>query len=100
MCSCGVGSGDRLDETVCAFDAGPATTAARLDNVRCELGTGGVPVRRALPRPVPHLLCNRQVLHVVLDGLEELTLQLIRVAEVRVLLAFPRPVDHLLCHFD
>jgi hypothetical protein len=40
------------------------------------------------------------VLHVVLDGLEELTLQLIRVAEVRVLLAFPRPVDHLLCHFD
>jgi hypothetical protein len=28
-----------------------------------------VPVRHALPRPVAHLLCNHQVLRVVLDGL-------------------------------
>jgi hypothetical protein len=28
-----------------------------------------VPVRLALPRPVAHLLCDRQLLRVVLDGL-------------------------------
>jgi hypothetical protein len=35
-----------------------------------------VRVRHALPRPVAHLLCDRQVLRVVLDGLCIVTLRL------------------------
>jgi uncharacterized protein YqjF (DUF2071 family) len=57
-----------------------------------------VSVRPALPRPVAQLLCNRQVLRVVRDGLAKVPLRPIRVAEVRVRLALPRPVAHLLCH--
>ena len=57
-----------------------------------------VPVRPALPRPVAHLLCNRQVLRVVGDGLAEVPLRPIRVAEVPVCPALPRPVAHLLCN--
>ena len=53
------------------------------------------PVLPALPRQVANLLCNRQVLRVVLDGLAEVTLRTIRVAEVPVL---PRPVAQLLCN--
>ena len=43
-----------------------------------------VPVRLALPRPVAHLLCNRQVLRVVLDSLCIVPLRPIRDAQVRV----------------
>jgi hypothetical protein len=50
----------------------------------------------SLPRPVAHLLCNRQVLRVVLDGLAEVTLRLARVAEALLRPALPRPVAHLL----
>jgi hypothetical protein len=65
-----------------------------------------VRVRPALPRPVAHLLCNRQVLHVVLDGLGMVPLdglgivplRRIRVAEALVRPALPRPVAHLLCN--
>ena len=57
-----------------------------------------VPVRLALPRPVAHVLCNRQALRVVLDGLAEVPLRPIRVAEVPVRRALPHPVAHLLCN--
>jgi hypothetical protein len=33
-----------------------------------------VPVRRGLPRPVAHLLCNRQVQRVALDGHQQAAL--------------------------
>ena len=57
------------------------------------------PYTAALPRPVAHLLCNRhQVLRVVRDGLAEVPLRPIRVAEVLVRHALPRPVAHLLCN--
>ena len=39
---------------------------------------------RSPPRPVAHLLCNRQMLPVVLDGLAEAPLRPIRAPEVRV----------------
>ena len=51
-----------------------------------------------LPRPITHLLCNRQVLHVVLDRLGKVPQRPIRDAEVRVRRALPRPVTHLLCN--
>ena len=43
-----------------------------------HVASAKVPVRLALPRPVAHLLCNRQVLRVVLDGLRIVPLRLIR----------------------
>jgi len=49
--------------------------------VQQHVASPEVPVRPALPRPVAHLLGNRQVLRVVLDGLAEVPLRLIRVAE-------------------
>ena len=52
----------------------------------------------ALPRPVAHLLYNRQVPCVVLDGLAKVPLRPIRVAEGGVRTALTRPVTHLLCH--
>jgi hypothetical protein len=57
-----------------------------------------VPIRPAFPRPVAHLLCNRQVLRVVLDGLAKVSLRPIREAEVPVCGALPRPVAHLFCN--
>ena len=45
-----------------------------------------VPVRLALPRSVAHLLCNRQVLRVVLDGLRIVPLRLIRDSRYYILL--------------
>jgi len=59
-----------------------------------------VPVLRvpAFPRPVAHLLCNRQALRVVLDGIGKVPLRTIRVAEVPVRPALLRPVAHLLCN--
>ena len=59
--------------------------------VQVHVASAEVSVRGALPRPVAHLLCNRQALRVVLDGLAEVTLRLIRDAEVRVRLALPSP---------
>jgi hypothetical protein len=50
--------------------------------------------------PVAHILCNRQVLRVVLDGLAEVTLRLIHVANVPVRPALPSPVAHLLCNLQ
>jgi len=47
--------------------------------VQVHVASAEFPVRSALPRPVAHLLCNRQVLRVVVDGLAEVPLQLIRV---------------------
>ena len=55
-------------------------------------------MRIALPHPVAHLICSRQVLRVVLDGLRLIPLRLIRDAEVPVRPALPRPVAHLLCN--
>ena len=42
-----------------------------------------IPVRLALPRPVPHLLCDRQVLRFVLDRLRKVTKRLIRTSDVK-----------------
>jgi len=39
--------------------------------VQVQVASSEVSVRPALPRPVAHLLCNRQSLRVVLDGLAE-----------------------------
>ena len=80
--------------------APPETAAAsRLDAlVQVHVASAEFPVRRALPRPDAHLLCNRQVLRVVVDGLAEVPLQLIRDAEVSIRPALPRPVAHLLCN--
>ena len=66
--------------------------------VQMHVASAEVSVRRALPRPVAHLLCNRQVLRVVPDGLGIVPLRTIRDAEVPVRPAFPRPVAHLLCN--
>jgi hypothetical protein len=52
--------------------------------VQVHVSSAKVPVCPALPRPVAHLLCNRQVLRVVRDGLAEVPLRLIRDAEVPV----------------
>ena len=57
--------------------------------VQVHVASAEVRVRPALPRPVAHLLCNRQVLRVVLDGLVKVPLRLIRVAEVPVRPALP-----------
>ena len=65
-----------------------------------------VPVRLALPRPVAHLFCNRQVLREVLDGLDSMALGVvpqrpIEAPEVpvrRALVALLRPVSQLLCN--
>jgi hypothetical protein len=64
--------------------------------VQVHVASAEIPVRPAFPRPVAHLLCNRQALRVVLDGLAEVPLRLIRVAKVPVRPALPRPVAHLL----
>ena len=48
--------------------------------VQVHEASAKVSVRPFLPRSVPHLLCNRQALRVVLDGLAEVPLRLIRVA--------------------
>ena len=58
--------------------------------VQVHVASAEVPVRHALPRPVAHLLCNRQVLRVVLDGLAEVPLRLIRDAQ-RFPYAMPSP---------
>ncbi len=50
--------------------------------IQVHVASAEVPVRGALPRPVAHL-CNRQVLRVVLEGLVEAPLRLIRAPEVR-----------------
>ena len=42
--------------------------------VQVHVAGAEVPVRLALPRSVAHLLCNRHVLRVVLDGLAEVPL--------------------------
>ena len=52
--------------------------------VQVHVASAEVRVRRALPRPVANLLCNHQVLRVVLDRLGEVPKRLIRVAEVPV----------------
>jgi hypothetical protein len=51
-----------------------------------HVASAKVPVRLALPRPVAHLLCNRQVLRVVLDGLRIVPLRLIRDSRYYILL--------------
>jgi hypothetical protein len=56
-----------------------------------------VPVRPALPRPVAHLLCNRQALRVVLDGLRIVPKTPIRI-RFPYSPALPRPVAQLLCN--
>jgi len=67
--------------------------------VQVHVASAEVRVRLALPRPVAHLLlCNRQALSVVLDGLAEVPLRPIRIPEVPVRLALSRPVAHLLCN--
>ena len=58
--------------------------------VQVHVASAKVPVRLALHRPVPHLLCHRQALRVVLDGLAEVPLRLIRVAQVSVRCDLPR----------
>jgi len=50
------------------------------------------------PRLVTHLLCNRQALRVVLNGLRKGPHRLVRDAEVRVRPALPCPATHLLCN--
>ena len=57
--------------------------------IQVHVARAEVPARPALPHPVVHLLCNRQALRVVRDGLDEVPLRLIRVAEVRVRRALP-----------
>ena len=52
--------------------------------VQVHVASAEAPVRPALPRPVAHLLCNRQALRVVLDGLVKVPLRLIRDAQIRV----------------
>jgi hypothetical protein len=52
--------------------------------VQVHVASAEVPVRLALPRPVAHLLCNRQVLPVVVDGPAEVPLRPIRDAEVPI----------------
>jgi hypothetical protein len=49
---------------------------------KLTISVSQVPVRRALPRPVTHLLCHRQVLRAVLDGLRIVPKRKILVAEV------------------
>jgi hypothetical protein len=44
-----------------------------------HVASAKVPVRPDLPRPIAHLLCNCQVLRVVLDGLAEVPLRPTRV---------------------
>ena len=44
--------------------------------VQVHVASAEVSVRPALPRPVAHLLCNRQVLRVVLDGLRIVPLRM------------------------
>ena len=58
--------------------------------VQVHVASAKISVRHDLPRPVPHLLCNRHVLRVVFDG--EVPQRPMRAPEV------PRPFAHLLCN--
>jgi hypothetical protein len=66
--------------------------------VQVHVASAEAPVRPVLPRPVAHLLCNRQALRVVLHGLAEVPQRIINVPEVPVRLALPRPGAHPLCN--
>jgi hypothetical protein len=68
--------------------------------VQVHVESAEVPIRPALPRPVAHLLCNRQVLRVVLERLAEVLLRLIPDAEVRVRPALPARSPSLVSIFN
>ena len=53
------------------------------------------PVRFPLPRPVPHLPRNRQVLRVARDRRAKVPQRPMRIPEVPVRSPLPRPVPHL-----
>jgi hypothetical protein len=57
--------------------------------VQVHVASAKISVRPALPRPVSHLLCNRQVLRVARYGLRIVPQRTIRVAEVPVRPALP-----------